>query len=132
MSKQIYIDGNGNEKLVSGTINTAELLPISGNDPTDTKTYIDGLKVERQYYTATTSGYGNIALGGEFDADTKAIISATARNKANTNTLYLVDIYQNDVNKFGTTYGIHIRNILDNTSVNNTVVEGYIWLVKFT
>ena len=42
MAKQIYIDENGNPIEVSGTINTAELLPISGNDPTDTKTYIDG------------------------------------------------------------------------------------------
>ena len=41
MAKQIYIDENGNEIQVSGTINTAELLPISGNDSTDTKTYID-------------------------------------------------------------------------------------------
>ena len=41
MAKQIYIDENGNPIEVSGTINTAELLPISGNDPTDTKTYID-------------------------------------------------------------------------------------------
>lgn len=41
MSKQIYIDENGNDFLISGTVNTAELLPISGNDPTDTKTYID-------------------------------------------------------------------------------------------
>lgn len=41
MAKQIYIDENGNPIEVSGTINTAELLPISGNDPTDTKSYID-------------------------------------------------------------------------------------------
>lgn len=41
MAKQIYIDENGNPILVSGTVNTAELLPISGNDTTDTKTYID-------------------------------------------------------------------------------------------
>ena len=40
MAKQIYIDENGNPIEVSGTINTAELLPISANDPTDTKTYI--------------------------------------------------------------------------------------------
>ena len=41
MAKQYYIDENGNPIQVSGTVNTAELLPISGNDPTDTKTYID-------------------------------------------------------------------------------------------
>lgn len=42
MAKQMYIDENGNPIQVSGTVNTAELLPISGNDTTDTKTYIDG------------------------------------------------------------------------------------------
>lgn len=41
MAKQYYIDENGNPIQVSGTVNTAELLPISGNDTTDTKTYID-------------------------------------------------------------------------------------------
>ncbi|MBO5969745.1 MAG: hypothetical protein J6S14_14730 [Clostridia bacterium] len=41
MAKQLYIDENGNPIEVSGTINTAELLPISGNDTTDTKSYID-------------------------------------------------------------------------------------------
>lgn len=43
MAKQIYVDENGNPIEVSGTINTAELLPISGNDTTDTKTYIDNV-----------------------------------------------------------------------------------------
>ena len=41
MAKQIYIDENGNEQLVSGTINNAELLPISSINPTNTKDYID-------------------------------------------------------------------------------------------
>ena len=42
MAKQIYIDGNGNENLVSGTINNAEMLPITSGSATDTKSYIDG------------------------------------------------------------------------------------------
>ena len=41
MAKQIYIDENGNEQLVSGTINNASILPISASDSTDTKDYID-------------------------------------------------------------------------------------------
>lgn len=41
MAKQIYIDENGNEQLVSGTINTADMLPISSSDTTNTKTYIE-------------------------------------------------------------------------------------------
>ena len=32
MAKQIYIDENGNENLVSGTINYGSLLPMSPND----------------------------------------------------------------------------------------------------
>ena len=34
MSKQIYIDKNGNEIQVSGTVNTADMMPMSGNDST--------------------------------------------------------------------------------------------------
>lgn len=41
MAKQIYIDGNGNEQLVSGTINTADMLPIESGSATNTKDYID-------------------------------------------------------------------------------------------
>lgn len=45
MSKQIYIDENGNELLVSGTINTADMLPISANPTTNTKAYIDNVVI---------------------------------------------------------------------------------------
>lgn len=41
MAKQIYIDENGNENLVSGTINTADMLPIESGSGTNTKDYID-------------------------------------------------------------------------------------------
>lgn len=41
MAKEIYIDENGNEQMVSGTINNASLLPISASDSTNTKDYID-------------------------------------------------------------------------------------------
>lgn len=41
MAKQMYIDENGNENLVSGTINNAELLPIQSGSATNTKDYID-------------------------------------------------------------------------------------------
>lgn len=34
MAKQIYIDENGNEMPLSGTINTGALLPMSGSDDT--------------------------------------------------------------------------------------------------
>ena len=39
MAKQIFVDENGNEHLVSGTINTAEMLPYDSN--TNTKAKID-------------------------------------------------------------------------------------------
>ena len=58
MAKQIYIDENGNPIEVSGTVNTAELLPISGNDPTDTKSYIDtGLSGKQDKYWKQISSY---------------------------------------------------------------------------
>ena len=41
MAKQIYIDENGNEQLVSGTINSADMLPITNGSATNTKSYID-------------------------------------------------------------------------------------------
>ena len=52
MAKQIYIDENGNEQLVSGTINNAELLPIESGSATNTKDYIDsGLSdYAKRYY----------------------------------------------------------------------------------
>lgn len=34
MAKQAYIDENGNEILISGTVNTADMMPMSGNDST--------------------------------------------------------------------------------------------------
>lgn len=55
MAKQIYIDENGNPIEVSGTINNASMLPISGNDSTDTKTYID-TGLSGLIKTATVSG----------------------------------------------------------------------------
>ena len=41
MAKEIYIDSNGNEQLVSGTINNATMLPITSGSTTNTKAYID-------------------------------------------------------------------------------------------
>ena len=41
MAKQIYIDGQGNEHEISGTINTAEMLPLSASDSQSTKDKLD-------------------------------------------------------------------------------------------
>ena len=43
MAKQVYIDSNGNEIQVSGTVNTADMMPMSGNDSTPTATAIGDL-----------------------------------------------------------------------------------------
>lgn len=40
MAKQIYIDSNGNEVEISGTINYANMLPLSVSDSTDVNTAI--------------------------------------------------------------------------------------------
>ena len=52
MSKQIYIDSNGNEIQVSGTVNTADMMPMSGNDSTKVSEAIDDLS---QLTTSVTS-----------------------------------------------------------------------------
>ncbi len=72
MAKQYYIDENGTPIQVSGTVNTAELLPISGNDTTDTKTYIDtglsgkqdSIKLDTATLTTNSNGFCNINLTG--------------------------------------------------------------------
>ena len=53
MPKQIYIDSQGNEIEVSGTINTGALLPMSGSDNDKVADRI----------TALESGIGNIISG---------------------------------------------------------------------
>ena len=55
MAKQLYIDENGNPIEVSGTINTAELLPISASDTTNTKDYIDGRTASDIEYSSGVS-----------------------------------------------------------------------------
>lgn len=70
MAKQLYIDENGNPIEVSGTINNASMLPISANDSTDTKTYIDtGLsgKVGSDYITTQTFSLDNLSVANNTD-----------------------------------------------------------------
>ena len=69
MAKEIYIDENGNEHLVSGTINTANMLPISAQDNTATKDYIDdGLsgKADKAYTSSTfTNDSASVSIGSK-------------------------------------------------------------------
>ena len=53
MAKQIYIDENGNENLVSGTINYGSLLPMSPNDPDKVADRITALETALSNNTAT-------------------------------------------------------------------------------
>ena len=43
MSKQIYIDSNGNEILLSGTVNSADMMPMSVGDATKVSEAIGSL-----------------------------------------------------------------------------------------
>ena len=49
MSKQIYIDENGNEVLVSGTVNSADVLPIEAGNSIMTKAAIDAKANESNF-----------------------------------------------------------------------------------
>lgn len=70
MAKQIYIDENGNEQLVSGTINTADMLPIESGSATNTKDYIDtGLSgiIKTATVSGTTTSSGALAIPNTID-----------------------------------------------------------------
>lgn len=60
MSKQIYIDENGNELLVSGTINAANVLPYDDN--TSTKAKIDEKQDKLTTSTGTITASSNVTL----------------------------------------------------------------------
>ena len=85
MAKQIYIDENGNEQLVSGTINNAELLPISSSDTMNTKDYIDSkVAVSRPTVVATTGNtlmYDNSVKYGKMISITCAIKVTAGANQ---------------------------------------------------
>ena len=63
MAKQIYIDENGNELLVSGTINTADMLPYDNN--TSTKDKIDS---KADTSTTYTKSEVDTLLGNKLDS----------------------------------------------------------------
>ena len=67
MSKQVYIDSNGNEIQVSGTVNTADMMPMSGNDSTKVSEAIGDLSdLTTPVYLSTISTGTNIT----FEANT--------------------------------------------------------------
>lgn len=70
MAKQLYIDENGNEHLISGTINTASMLPIDSTENTSTKDYINnGLngKADANYITTQAFSLDNLSVANNTD-----------------------------------------------------------------
>lgn len=61
MSKQIYIDSNGNEIQVSGTVNTADMMPMSASDSTKVSEAIDEVNAVTTTNIATT-GYSDVGI----------------------------------------------------------------------
>ena len=128
MAKQIYIDGNGNEQLVSGTINNAELLPIESGSATDTKTYIDnGLsgkqaKIKQETLNLTTTAQGLVNLG-KSTTSSEYVLSVTAV------TTYGGYYCTLSLTNTGDWYA-NVKQTSDNSSVNNaSVAIKVIWCV---
>lgn len=54
MAKEFYIDKDGNEVLVSGTVNTADMLPMSASDSTKVSEAIDEVNDNKADKSALT------------------------------------------------------------------------------
>ena len=67
MAKQIYIDENGNENLVSGTITNGSNMPMSANDSTSVASHITDLESDLNGLITETGGSTPIStVGGTF------------------------------------------------------------------
>lgn len=101
MSKQIYIDENGNELLVSGTINTGDMLPISASQSTTmTKSYIDtGLSGKAD--TSTIVKYFDLTISST-TADSGispfSYLGSGTKTDANINNIIAVTVYDTQYN----------------------------------
>ena len=73
MAKEIYIDENGNENLVSGTINYGSLLPMSPSDPDFVADRI----------TALETAYSNIGVMHSITLDIALTTTSTDYNTYN-------------------------------------------------
>lgn len=87
MAKQIYIDENGNENLVSGTINTADMLPIQSGSATNTKDYIDSNCVTITTGVFTASSNVNVLRSTLIKIGKLKILSVIFSRTGDTNTL---------------------------------------------
>ena len=84
MAKQIYIDSEGNEVLLSGTVNSADILPIEAGSSTMTKAYVDGIKTKSIAITAA-SGVSVMHQSSGYN-DKLCCISAEVRFTSSANT----------------------------------------------
>ena len=93
MAKEIYIDENGNENLVSGTINYGSLLPMSPSDPdfvADRITALEIGKVDKTSFTSITSissANANVTVnqGGYIKCGKVVIVTAKITLSSNLN-----------------------------------------------
>ena len=111
MSKQIYIDSNGNEVQVSGTVNTADMMPMSGNDSTKVSEAIGSLS------SLTTTDKSSLvgAVNSINRIDTKSItISITCRGYIRCYQMGKIVFVDININTDGNT-----------TPVNTTIATGF-------
>lgn len=112
MAKQIYIDENGNEILLSGTVNSADILPITTGSGTNTKAYVDSKLNETVTFTAsegvTASAHmkkinGTVVLSLNFMATVTVNTWKTigSLSVAPSQTVYACAVYTQDGNYAG-------------------------------
>lgn len=101
MAKQIYIDSQGNEHEISGTINTADMLPLSASDSQSTKDKLDEVNEKATTQNATfeaESGVSVMHISSGY-TDKQGCISAEIRFTGSANawkTLGTLSINPND------------------------------------
>lgn len=98
MSKQIYIDSNGNEVQVSGTVNTADMMPMSGNDSTKVSEAIGDLSELTTSVTSSLVGAVNEVVSNK--SNLLAIEDFTSSFSVSANTDVAVNF---DITKSGYT-----------------------------
>lgn len=137
MAKQIYIDENGNENLVSGTINNASLLPISESDTTDTKSYIDdGLSLKRLNFVvpidaissgaskAITANDANYTIPNGYKA-----VSYYVQYCYGSNTRYL-NIWSCNLDATGTSTFIEVQNMGSGATTSGATITLVVLFAK--
>lgn len=99
MSKQIYIDSNGNEVQVSGTVNTADMMPMSGNDSTKVSEAIGDLSTLTTSDKSSLVGAVNEVVSTKADKASLASILAPTNRLTSSHNMNSVDVgtyYQAD------------------------------------